>query len=298
MVKTKTLGGGNDNFKAERTIRKPKPFNPFNKEFDNWDINGGAGNDTLTGGDKRDSLRGGTGRDSLLGRQGDDRYFVDRSDDIIVERSGEGDDLVFSKAISFALPDHVENLDIDEPNIFRASAFGNSLDNDIFGADTTQEDFISGVGGNDRLSGFANRDTLLGGSGNDTLSGGTGNDSLDGGTGNDSLDGGAGNDTLRGSAAFVTGNELDTLIGGSGTDHFILGTGNSSFYDNNETSDFARIKDFRLDSDKLQLAGSRSDYEIAGNVLRFGNDVIAVFEGHSATSLTAALDNPNITKFG
>jgi Ca2+-binding RTX toxin-like protein len=298
MVQRRTGTSDNDSIKANRTIRKPKFLNPFNKEFDNWDINGGGGNDTLTGGDKRDSLRGGSGRDSLLGRQGDDRYFVDRSDDIIVEKSGEGDDLVFSKAISYSLPNHVENIDIDEPNFFRVSAFGNSLDNDMFGTDIAQEDFMSGVQGNDRLFGFANRDTLLGGSGNDILDGGTGNDSLNGGVGNDSLDGGAGDDTLQGTEPFATGNELDTLIGGSGTDNFVLGTRNNPFYDNNETSDFARIKDFRLDSDKLQLGGRRSDYEVQGSVLRFGNDVIAIFEGHSETSITAALDNPNITKFG
>ena len=286
--------GVNDNIKAVKT----GGFLGFGKDFESWHIRGLSGNDSLTGATKKDTLDGGPGFDTLRGGKSDDRYHVDRPEDVIIEISGEGEDLVMSKAFRYTLPNHVENIDIDEPNIFRAEAYGNALDNDMFGTDSTQEDFLSGVQGNDRLFGFNNRDTLLGGSGNDTLDGGNGNDSLDGGRGNDNLIGGNGNDTLVGSAAFISGNEVDILRGGTGTDLFVLGSGSSSFYDNNGFSDFARIKDFRLDSDKLQLGGRRSDYEAVGNGLRFKNDVIAIFDGHNETSLNAALDTPSITKFG
>ena len=301
MVERRSGTSGNDSIKAKRTIRKPKPSNPFNKEFDNWDIDGGIdGNDTLIGGDKRDSLRGGSGIDSLLGGKGDDRYFVDDPNDIIVEKDGEGDDLVFSKAANFTLPNNVENLDIDEPNLFRVSATGNSLDNDMFGTDSAQEDVLNGLGGNDKLFGFANGDTLNGGSGNDTLDGGSGNDSLIGGTGSDSLTGDSGADTLKGSAANIVAREVDTLVGGSDIDLFILGTG-VKYYDNFGGSDFALIKDFALGTDKLHLGGTRSQYRvdgINGDVGLFtGNELIAIFEQNSVTSITAALDDSNTTTF-
>lgn len=285
----------NDNIKAVKT----GGFLGFFQDFESWHIKGLSGNDSLTGATKRDTLDGGSGVDTLRGGKSDDRYHVDNFNDVIIEKSGEGEDLVMSTASRYVLPNHVENIDIDEPNIFRAEAFGNALDNDMFGTDSTQEDFLAGAEGNDRLFGFNNRDTLDGGSGNDTLDGGNGNDSLSGFRGSDSLIGGNGDDTLLGgTTASSTENEFDTLEGGSGRDLFVLGTGSSSFHDDRGGNDYAIITDFRIDSDKLQLGGRRSDYEVQGNTLHFKNDVIAVFTGHSEVSITAALDNQNITKFG
>ena len=245
-VSVSRLNANNDDDRIQ--AKKTGGFLGFGKKFDSWDIDGGVGNDTLIGGEKRDSLRGGTGIDVLEGRQGDDRYFVDGSEDLIIERQGEGDDLVMSKAISFALPDNVENIDIDEPNLVKAFAFGNSLSNDMFGADSTQGDFLSGFGGNDRLFGFNNDDTLLGG---------TGFDSLDGGQGNDSLQG------SDGSTRFSF--EEDTLIGGGGEDTFVLGLPGKVLYARSIGGDFAVIQDFEPGRDRLQLAGKRSDYFLSEN---------------------------------
>ena len=288
MVIRRTGTNGNDTIKAVKT---GGGFLGIGKDFESWEIKGLGGNDSLTGGSKRDTLDGGSGIDTLVGGDFNDRYFVDRPEDIVIEQSSGGaDDLIMSKASRYFLPNHVENIDIDEPNLFRAEAIGNALNNDMFGADTTQEDFLAGVNGNDRLFGFNNRDTLLGGDGNDTLDGGNGNDSLDGSRGNDRLIGGSGDDTLRGSS-FSSGTDFDfdILEGGSGRDLFILGDGNSSLYDDNGSNDFASILDFRLDSDRLQLGGTRSDYTVNGATLLRNNDLIAVFEGHSETSLNAAL---------
>jgi Ca2+-binding RTX toxin-like protein len=59
---------------------------------------------------------------------------------------------------------------------------------------TTNDDNVSGYGGNDILYGYAGNDTLYGGPGNDYLYGGVGKDTLTGGLGKDALKGGDGAD--------------------------------------------------------------------------------------------------------
>ena len=58
------------------------------------ELSGGAGNDVLEGGAGDDTLIGGSGIDLLTGGEGDDVYEVDVTGDVIVEREGEGTDLV------------------------------------------------------------------------------------------------------------------------------------------------------------------------------------------------------------
>lgn len=107
-----------------------------------------TGNDEsnkLWGGAGNDSLDGGAGADILLGGLGNDKYWVDSSDDLVVESALEGTDTVYA-SVSYALADHVEYLTLTgSANI---NAIGNA--------------------GNNRLEGNAGNNILFGGLGNDT----------------------------------------------------------------------------------------------------------------------------------
>jgi Ca2+-binding RTX toxin-like protein len=214
---------------------------------------GNSGDNVLRGGAGNDRLNGQGGADTLIGGEGNDVYFVDRTEDSVVEAAGEGIDRVLS-TVSYTLSAEVENLTL------RGSAnldgTGNGLDNVLVG--NSGANVLQGGAGNDRLNGQSGADTLIGGEGNDvyfvdqagdvviesvgegtdqvisavsyllvaelenlTLAGtdaiaGTGNvldNWLVGNTGDNLLDGGAGNDSLHG------GLGADTLIGGAGDDY-------------------------------------------------------------------------------
>ncbi|MGK7928138.1 MAG: calcium-binding protein [Spirulina sp.] len=124
---------------------------------------------------------------------------------------------------------------------------------------TNESDAISGFQGDDWLVGNNGNDNLHGHSDNDLLEGGGDNDRLFGGIGSDYLDGGEGNDTLVG---FEPGERdssgVDILRGGRGSDKFFLALGDELHYD--DGSDYAEIKDFDTQEDKLVLLGAASEY--------------------------------------
>lgn len=132
---------------------------------------GGSGNDWLLGGTGNDLLDGGIGSDSMKGSIGNDTYVVDSTGDRVVERLGEGVDLVRS-TISYALPGNVENLTL--------AAIGN-----IGGTGNSGSNVLRGNGGSNALNGGAGNDSLMAGAGNDRLIGGIGKDLLGGGSGAD-----------------------------------------------------------------------------------------------------------------
>ncbi len=192
----------------------------------------------LDGEGGNDLIDGGPGADLMLGGAGDDRYVVDDEHDRVIEREGEGDDLILS-AVSVALPDHVERLTLTGTRGLHAR--GNALDNALDG--NAGANVLDGGAGADRLAGGAGNDVyrvddagdrviersgdgidtviaardwhldehvenliLRGGSdlkafGNELdnlLRGNRGSNLLAGGKGNDVLAGGAGNDLLDG----------------------------------------------------------------------------------------------------
>jgi Ca2+-binding RTX toxin-like protein len=142
----------------------------------NYNLSGGAGDDTLIGAGGDDVIRGGAGRDTMRGGAGDDRIYWgsgDRfrdDDNRIVDVGGSGyDTLVVEAGSTFV----------------------------TFGLDYYGFEAFEGAAGNDQAIG--NLDTvnynLSGGAGDDTLIGAGGDDVIRGGAGNDTLTGGAGEDT-------------------------------------------------------------------------------------------------------
>ena len=223
---------------------------------------GGNGNDTLIGGAGNDRLDGGSGTDNMSGGSGDDTYFVDNTNDLVVEDANAGTDTINS-GVTYRLSDNVENLTlITNANI---NGYGNILDNTING--NVGNNIIDGGLGADTMSGGAGNDTYVVDNSGDvvnettsantdaggtdtvnssitytltnfvenlTLTGttdinGTGNgldNTIIGNTGNNIIDGGNGNDSISG------GIGMDTLIGGAGNDRLDGGSGADSMSGN------------------------------------------------------------------
>lgn len=219
-------------------------------------LNGLDGNDLLVGSAGSDTLDGGSGLDRTEGGLGNDTYFIDRTDDVVIELAGEGTDLV-QASISFTLSDHVENIALTGTATIDGS--GNNLDNQLAGNEAAN--VLRGLEGNDTLDGNGGSDTLLGGLGDDTyvIEGEAdtiielsqqGYDSVNatisytladhaeqltlGGTNTLNGTGNAGENTLLGNSAANTltglaGNDLidgkggaDTMLGGLGDDTYVV----------------------------------------------------------------------------
>ncbi|MEG4321850.1 MULTISPECIES: calcium-binding protein [unclassified Microcoleus] len=157
---------------------------------------GKDGDDTLEGSSGNDLLHGGTGNDLMRGNSGDDIYGVESAGDIVIEQADNGIDKVVA-AISYTLPDNVENLTLFDKEAIAGS--GNSLNNVIIGND-----------GDNKLDGGDGDDTIYGQDGNDNISGGNGNDVL-----LDILD-----PTVTATSA-ASKTDADILTGGAGDDRFV-----------------------------------------------------------------------------
>jgi Ca2+-binding RTX toxin-like protein len=114
---------------------------------------GGAGNDAMLGGAGSDYLDGGAGADLMEGGKGDDTYVVNSVNDVILERAGEGHDMVVSSA-SYLLNNGIEELRLLEGLDIHGT--GNALDNRLLG--NSRDNILDGVEG---------KDAMLGGAGND-----------------------------------------------------------------------------------------------------------------------------------
>eukprot|EP01042_Synura_sphagnicola_P030865 gene30865-39755_t len=129
-------------------------------------ISTGAGNDVINGMGGDDVLNGGAGADTMAGGTGNDTFFIDNPNDVVIENSGEGIDLVES-SINYALGNNVENLVL--LGTANLNGTGNALDNKIAG--NAGNNILSGGAGNNVIDGGAGQDTALynGNAANSTL---------------------------------------------------------------------------------------------------------------------------------
>ena len=258
---------------------------------------GGVGEDTLFGGEGNDQLSGGEGADTMDGGNGNDTYYVDDTQDVVIESTSGGIDTVVSVLAGYTLRDNVERLTLGGTGNINGN--GNALDNRLNG--NSGDNQLHGRAGNDSIFGFAGDDIIAGGSGNDVMNGGDGTDTitfrvdetagqgvtvdlsitrsqntgqgidtivgfenLEGTTSDDVLSGNAGANKING----IAGNDLirgrggdDDLTGGTGADTFRFdsaGAGNG----------VDRIRQFELGVDKLEFHTSDGYSGSAG--LTFG----------------------------
>ena len=115
---------------------------------------GSAFADTLTGSSANNQLDGGRGADRMAGLAGDDVYVVDNVGDVVIERAGQGNDLV-NAWVSF----NAAGQDIERIRLMgdaRINAVGNDLDTTLVGNDNVNA-----------LNGGRGADRMVGGGGND-----------------------------------------------------------------------------------------------------------------------------------
>jgi Ca2+-binding RTX toxin-like protein len=162
----------------------------------------------LTGNDGANRLDGGGGADTMAGGKGNDIYVVDNAGDVVIEAAGEGTDAVQS-SVSFALPDHVENLTLTGSDDIDAT--GNALNNVIVGNDG--KNVIDGGAGADKMSGGKGDDIYIVDNVKDVVI-----ETL-------SQAASGGIDTVKSSVSFTLPNNVEHLILTGGLE--INGTGNT-----------------------------------------------------------------------
>lgn len=258
--------------------------NQQNKLFGNVGDNGlygGAGNDSLRGEEGNDTLDGGTGNDTMIGGLGDDVYYVDHSQDDVIEAIDSGTDTVYTAINNYGLEFHVENL-ILGTGVLNGS--GNNLDN-----------VLTGNASNNLLEGEQGNDTLSGGAGNDTLDGGTGADVMQGGDGDDvykvdnigdvaseSEFGPAGTDLVITSADHTMGVGIENLLATGGD---VEAIGNS--LNNNMTGSGQDNVLNGMDGNDTLIGAAGDDTLIGGS----GIDVFIGGSGHDTYVLDSALES-------
>jgi Ca2+-binding RTX toxin-like protein len=295
----------------------------LNGDAGNDILRGGDGIDTLNGGDGNDLLEGNRGNDTMIGGLGNDTFgWFDGDGSDLIQGDGGTDTVFFQGSVAqgdtLTLTTTGTDILLQRTNLVPVTLRMQSIEN--FNS-------INGLGGNDSLrisnisigsgvsfigfNGGEGNDTLVstnvsvdilatGDNGNDVLAGGSGNDQLTGGQGNDVLNGGSGNDRLVGAGGLNNGRgEIDILIGGAGRDTFVIGSayddGNNladgeagNFFNGIDgTGDFARILDFRINEDVIQLSGPRSSYVLKAlpNSLQGGSSIrdVGIFRKNGPT---------------
>ncbi len=159
----------------------------------NYEINGGAGNDTITtgytGSEAHFTVHGGSGDDVIQGVGGVNEVY-----------GGTGNDTIEGSFGAFTIQGGAGNDSITLGSYASGELFGGSGNDTITALAQRDQYTMHGGSGDDQLTGIGNfssiNETYYGDTGNDTISSLGGNDTLDGGKGNDVLFGGGGDDTF------------------------------------------------------------------------------------------------------
>jgi Ca2+-binding RTX toxin-like protein len=246
---------------------------------------GDKGNDTMIGGSGDDNFQwvDGDGSDLIQGDSGRDNLLfngsIEQGDNITLSQSGSNIILQRTNLVPITLT----TTSIESFNAINGLGGNDVLNISNLGvASGVQFIQFTGGEGNDILntSNVSANISASGGNGNDILVSSNGNDELFGNGGSDVLSGGNGSDRITGAERGGGRGEIDVLIGGAGADTFVLGQlGQTNYDDGNGVldkfedlfngnsgidglSDFARITDFRIGEDVIQLGGSRSSYQL------------------------------------
>jgi VCBS repeat-containing protein len=270
------------------------------------DINGLGNNlnNVLVGSSGHNVLDGKGGDDAMIGGFGNDTYYVDSTNDLVIENAThhEGTDIVFA-SVDYTIGPNIERLTLVEG----AGNINGSGNNDDYNT-------LVGNSGNNTLYGMGGLDRMYGGAGNDTLYGGDGNDvELDGGTGDDTMIGGAGSDRyyvdstsdlvienpgegfelVYASADYTIGPNIEalTLVNGAGD---INGWGNdinnelSGNYTNN-VLDGKGGQDFlegRSGNDTFVFAAGEADGDVVGDFISGEDSLLFLGFGTAAGGAT------------
>ena len=238
--------------------------------FNNFAIIGNSSSNTLLGNSGNNSIDGGTGVASMVGGVGNDTYVVRNSGGSVIERSGEGQDLVISYVKDYTLSNNLENLIVNGGT--GATGYGNQVANSIVGA----SDAVS-------LYGMGGADTILGGGGNDYLVGGFDNAAVQSAV---SIVGGGGNDTyvvakvVDALSSFVDGSNRVVEAPFGGSDKVILNpflvssvtpTVGSAYTDIRNSTNFTGTSSVQTMLFLDKLNSSNLNYNFAGDFSDFSN---------------------------
>jgi Ca2+-binding RTX toxin-like protein len=282
-------GGGGDD-----TIDVKNGTNRVTGGAGNDTISSGTGNDNLAGDDGNDTISAGGGFDTIVGGIGDDILSAGTSDGTIGQyddvNGGAGNDTL---VLDYSAKTYTAGIGTFSQNL--TTGYGDIRAQ--FGANTNFVDRVVYTGiERFNITGTNQNDDIKGGNLNDTLTGGKGNDTIDGGAGTDIIIGVSSSDIAPGNA------EIDTLTGGAGQDIFVLAANGKNFYATSGNGDYAKITDFSIIQDVIQLRGVATDYSVTATTiggslpavggvippntaLYRGSELIAILQGVASTSI-------------
>jgi Ca2+-binding RTX toxin-like protein len=178
-------GGGNDRLTAciveggdgDDAISGCDGFPGTNHELD-----GGAGDDTLSGGEQNDRLDGGPGHDILRGGGGNDTLSAQEPGALDDFDGGNGQDGLYLYG----------DADVRVDLVAGTAQYGAAPAGSLASIES-----VTTGGGNDVLIGDDGPNRLSSGGGEDRVDGGSGDDEITGGSGADVIHGGAGDDAIN-----------------------------------------------------------------------------------------------------